>query len=98
VERALPEGDLLVLRDLVVERGGMKTIQVVLVHPDCSGTAAEAGNWALTPLTEGTSVSQSELPAPRVTRTGPVYTVRQLGTLVQAVDVRARRCITGGCG
>jgi hypothetical protein len=98
VERSLPDGDLLVLRDLVVERGGMKTIEVVLVHPDRSGVAAEAGNWTLAPLAEGTSVSQSELPMPRVTRSSLVYSVQQLGRLVQAVDVRARRCIRAGCG
>lgn len=98
VERSLPDGDLLVLRDVFVERRGMKTIEVVLVHPDRSGVGAEAGNWTLAPAAEETSVGQSELPGLRVTRSSPLYTVQQLGRLVQAVDVGARRCIEAGCG
>jgi hypothetical protein len=93
VERSLPDGDLLVLRDVVVEAGDMRTIHVVLIHPDGSGISAEAGNWTLAPLAEGTSVTQSELPAPRVTRSNPVYTVQQLGRLVQAVDEMAGRSV-----
>jgi hypothetical protein len=97
-ERRLPDGDLLVLRDIVVEAGGMKTIQAVLVHPDGSGVGAEAGNWTLAALAEGTSDGQAGLPMPRVTRSDPVFTVHQLGRIVQAVDARAGRCITAGCG
>jgi len=92
VERTLPGGDRLVLRDVVVEAGGMKTIVAVLVHPDGSGVSAEAGNWTIDPLPSGTPVGQSDLTMPRVTRTDPPYTVEQLGRLVQAVDetIRAR--------
>jgi hypothetical protein len=89
VEQDLSDGDLLVLRDVVLDAGGMKTIDVVLVHPDGSGTTAEAGNWAIPPLPTA-AVSQSDLPAPQVTRTDPLYTVDQLARLVQAVDEAAR--------
>jgi hypothetical protein len=82
----LPNGDLLVLRDVVVDAGHMKTIEAVLVHPDRSGIGAEAGNWTIEALPNGTSVSQSELPSPRVTRPDPVYTIDQLAQLVLAVD------------
>src|SRR6266480_3848171 len=87
-----PNGDLLVLRDIVVDSNGMKTIEAVLIHPDGSGVGAEAGNWTIPALPKG-PVSQSQLPAPRVTRPDPLYTVDQLGRLVQAVDERARACI-----
>jgi TolB protein len=88
VRRRLPNGDLLVLRDIVVDPGGMKTIEVVLVHPDRSGVGAEAGNWTIATLPNGTPLSQGELPKPRVTRSDPLYTVEQLARLVLAVDER----------
>jgi TolB protein len=88
VRRRLPNGDLLVLRDIVVDPGGMKTIEVVLVHPDRSGVSAEAGNWTIATLPNGTPLSQGELPKPRVTRADPLYTVDQLAQLVLAVDER----------
>jgi len=67
LRRRLPNGDLLVLRDIVADPGGMKTIEVVLVHPDRSGIGAEAGNWTIATLPNGTPVNQGELPKPRVT-------------------------------
>jgi WD40-like Beta Propeller Repeat len=88
VRRRLPNGDLLVLRDIVADPGGMKTIEVVLVHPDRSGVAAEAGNWTIATLPNGTPLSQGELPKPRVTRRDPLYTLDQLAQLVLAVDER----------
>src|SRR5918992_5075883 len=94
---SLRSGDLLVLRDVVVEAGGMKTIQAVLVHPDGSGVAAEAGNWLLAALADETSLSEGGLPMPRVTRPDPVYSIAQLGRLVQAVDESVRRCLNAGC-
>jgi hypothetical protein len=97
VERSLRSGDLLVLRDVVVEAGGMKTIQVVLVHPDGSGVGAEAGNWLLAALTDETSLSQGGLPMPRVTRPDPVYSIVQLGRLVKVIDESVRRCLNAGC-
>jgi hypothetical protein len=96
VEQLLPDGDLLVLRGVVIDHGGMKTIEAVLVHPDRSGIGAEAGNWTIAPLGNG-PVSQSDLPSPRVTRTDPLYTVERLGRLVQAVDEKARACIRTRC-
>jgi hypothetical protein len=97
VERRLPNGDLLVLRDVVVDRGRMKTIEAVLIHPDRSGVGAEAGNWVITPLPSG-SVGQGDLSMPRVTRDDIPYTVEQLGRLVQAVDRSTQQCLQSGCG
>jgi hypothetical protein len=93
VRRRLPSGDLLVLRDIVGDPGGMKTIEVVLVHPDRSGVGAEAGNWTIATLPNGTPLSQGELPKPRVTRSDPLYTVDQLAQLVLAVDKKVQECI-----
>ncbi len=97
IRRRLPNGDLLVLRDIVADPGGMKTIEVVLVHPDRSGIGAEAGNWTIAALPNGTPVSQGELPKPRVTRPDPLYTVDQLAQLVLAVDQRIKECMRTSC-
>jgi hypothetical protein len=96
-ERPLSNGDLLVLRDIVMDAGGMKTIEVVLIHPDRSGVGAEAGNWTIAALAGGTPISQSDLPTPQVTRADPLYTVDQLAQLVLAVDEGTRECIRTGC-
>jgi TolB protein len=88
VRRRLPNGDLLVLRDIVTDPGGMKTIEVVLVHPDRSGIGAEAGNWSIG-AADPTPSSQRQVPTPVVvTRPDPLYTVDQLAQLVLAVDER----------
>ncbi len=97
VRRPLPNGDLLVLRDIVIDAGHMKTIEVVLVHPDRSGIGAEAGNWTIEALPSGTPISQGELPKPRVTRPDPLYTVDQLAWLVLAVDERIQECMRTSC-
>jgi len=97
VKRQLSNGDLLVLRDIVIDAGGMKTIEVVLIHPDRSGIGAEAGNWTIAALPDGTPVSQSDLPKPQVTRADPLYTVDQLAQLVLAVDQRTGECIRTDC-
>jgi hypothetical protein len=96
VEHRLASGDLLALRDVVTGPDGMKTIEVTLVHTDGSGVGAEAGNWTIAPLPEG-SVSQGSLPSPKVTRTDPLYTLEQLGRLVRAVDERTRACLREKC-
>lgn len=96
VEHSFPNGDLIALRGVVIDAGGMKTIDVTLVHPDGSGVGAEAGNWTIAPLPSG-AVSQSDLPMPRVTRSDPLYTIEQLGHLVQAVDERVQRCMRVHC-
>jgi sugar lactone lactonase YvrE len=95
VERPLSNGDLLVLRAIVTGRGGMRTIDVVLIHPDGSGVAAETGNWTLTP--QGGPVSQHELASPEVTRADPLYTVEELGRLVRLLDERVHACLEDGC-
>jgi len=46
VERVLPDGDLLVLRDPVTA-GGVTTVIAVLIHADRSGITAEASNQAI---------------------------------------------------
>jgi Tol biopolymer transport system component len=97
VRRPLPNGDLLVLRDVVADPGGMKTIEVVLVHPDRSGIGAEAGNWTIG-AADPTPSSQSEAPTPLVvTRPDPLYTVDQLAQLVLAVDERIEECMRTNC-
>jgi Tol biopolymer transport system component len=97
VRRRLPNGDLLVLRDIVADPGGMKTIEVVLVHPDRSGVGAEAGNWTIG-AADPTPSSQSEVPTPLVvTRPDPLYTVDQLAQLVLAVDERIKECMRTSC-
>jgi len=98
VELQLAGGDLLVLRDVVVDAGGMKTIEVVLIHPDRSGIGAEAGNWTIAGFDGATPVSSTDLPSPQVTRPDPLYTVAQLAQLVQAVDERVQACISTSCG
>jgi hypothetical protein len=95
VERPLSNGDVLVLRAIVIDRGGMRTIDVVLIHPDGSGVAAETGNWTVTP--QGGPVSQDELASPEVTRADPLYTVEELGRLVLLVDERVHACLEDGC-
>jgi hypothetical protein len=96
VERPLADGDLLVLRDVVVGPGRMQTIEAAIVHPDRTGVGAEAGNWSLPPLPAGT-LGPGGLGTPAVTRTQPLYTVDQLGKLVQAVDEATRRCASTSC-
>jgi hypothetical protein len=97
VDRRLPDGDLLALRDIVVDPGGMETIDAVLIHPDGSGIGAEAGNWTIDGLANGTPVPETGLSVPRVTRPRPLYTVDRLARLLRAVDERARHCINVGC-
>jgi hypothetical protein len=93
----LPNGDLLVLRDIVIDAGHMKTIEVVLVHPDRSGIGAEAGNWTIG-AADPTPISQGEVPTPVVvTRPEPLYTVDQLAQLVLAVDERVDECMRRSC-
>jgi hypothetical protein len=96
LRRPLANGDVLILRDVVIEAGGMKTIEVVLIHPDRSGIGAEAGNWTIGPLATGT-VSQGQIPAPEVTRSDPLYTVEQLAQLVLTVDEKTRECVAIAC-
>jgi hypothetical protein len=91
IERPLGDGALLVLRGVVRDNGGMKTIEAVLIHPDGSGGGAEAGNWTIEPLSTAGSISQSQLSAPTVTRAEPLYTVEELGRLLQAVDEAVSR-------
>jgi hypothetical protein len=93
-QRSLPDGDVLVLRDVVVGPGEMKTIEAVLVHPDGSGVGAEAANWTITPLPDDTPIQNSGPPMPRVTRPDPLYTVDRL---VRTVDERTGDCIDAGC-
>jgi Tol biopolymer transport system component len=97
IKRRLADGSLLVLRDLVTGPGKMQTIDVVLVRPDRSGVTAEAGNWTIATLPDGTPISQGQLPMPRVTRPDPLYTVDQLAQLVQAVDQATQECIRTNC-
>jgi hypothetical protein len=95
IERPLPDGDMLVLRDIVIGPDGMKTIEVVLIHPDGSGIGAEAGNWTLSsPSGQATRVGLS---TPRVTLPEPLYSVEELGRLVQRVDELAQACIRTSC-
>jgi hypothetical protein len=89
VRRPASHGDLLFLRDVVTD-GDMKTIEVVLVHPDRSGVEAEAGNWTIASLPSSTPAAQQDLPTPRVTRPEPLYTVYRLAQLVLAVDEGTR--------
>ncbi len=96
-EHRLADGSLLVLRDVVTGPGHMKTIDVVLVHPDRSGVTAETGNWTIAALPNGTPISQGQLATPRVTRSDPLYTVDQLARLVRAVDEAFRECTRTSC-
>jgi hypothetical protein len=94
-ERPLANGDLLVLRDVIEDAGGVRTIQVVIVHPDRSGVAAEAGNWIIDGIPP--SVTQGDLPTPEITRADPVYSVGQLADVVLAIDQRTRECFRHSC-
>ena len=97
IERSLLAGDVLVLRDVVVDPGGMKTIEAVLVHPDGSGVGAEAGNWTLAPIRDDSPTPETGLGMPRVTRPDPLYTVDRLSRLVRTVDETTSGCIDAGC-
>ncbi|MDP9341325.1 MAG: hypothetical protein M3Q23_04260 [Actinomycetota bacterium] len=85
-------GSLLVLRG-VLDQNGNKTIEVVLVRPDRSGIGAEAGNWIIS----GTSGNSGGGSNEQVTRADPVYSVDQLGNLVQAVAEKVYPCIQAWC-
>jgi hypothetical protein len=84
IERPMPNGDLLALRG-VVDAGGIRTIDVVLINPDRSGVESEAGNWPMAALANRTPLGQVELPTPRVTRPDTAYTIDQLARVVRAV-------------
>ncbi len=85
-------GSLLVLRD-VLDQKGNKTIEVVLVRPDRSGIGAEAGNWIISGTPGNAGGGSNE----QVTRADPVFSVEQLGNLVQAVAEKVYPCIQAGC-
>ena len=84
VTRRLADGSTLVLRGVVKDPGGMRTIEVVLIHPDRSGISAEAGNWTLS--SPAGSTDHGGLPMPRVTRPDPLFSVADLARLVQEVE------------
>jgi hypothetical protein len=92
----LVNNDLLVMRNLLVDPGGTKTIEAVLIHPDRSGVGGEVGNFLAPVLPDG-KVSQSQLPRSQVSRDQPLYTVEQLAELVQAVDRAVQNCLRPNC-
>jgi hypothetical protein len=57
----------------------------------------EAGNWTIEAVLNGTPISQSALPTPRVKRPDPLYTVDQLARLVLPVDESLKECIRTSC-
>ena len=94
-ERLLGNGNVLVLRD-IVEAGGVKTIEVVLIHPDRSGISAEAANFTIT-LLDGPLLPRASREPVTATREDPPYTVSELAELVIAIDARIRDCSGGTC-
>jgi hypothetical protein len=94
-ERLLGNGNVLVLRD-IVEAGGVKTIEVVLIHPDRSGISAEAANFAIT-LLNGPLLPRASRGPVTATREDPPYTVAELAELLIAIDARIRDCSGGTC-
>jgi hypothetical protein len=91
-ERTLPDGSV-VSRRGVVDYTGIRTILVVLSHPDGTGVAAESGNFTLVwPLPDRLPADVSKSDILRVTRPGPTYTLDQLERVVLAVD----RALPGG--
>jgi hypothetical protein len=95
VERRLASGDLLALRGVLLDHAGLKTIEAVLVHPDGSGTGAEAGNFAMPP--GGGTRGGGGGATLQKSREDIIYSVDQLGALVRAVDEAARACIAASC-
>jgi hypothetical protein len=82
VERELPDGHRLVLRDRVTG-GGVTTVLAVLIHPDRSGITAEASNQAIDALGP---IGPGPVVPPPATRPAPLYTAPQLGSLLRAID------------
>jgi hypothetical protein len=85
IEQELPGGDRLVLRDRVTA-GGVTTVLAVLIHPDRSGISAESSNMMIE-LAPG-PIGPGPRDPPVVTRPEPLYTARELGALVLAIEHR----------
>jgi hypothetical protein len=86
VERRLPDGSVLSLRGLV-EHQGIRTIYVVVTHPDGSGVGIESGNYSLTwPLPRGAISGEEKRDLVHASREAPTYSLPQLTDVVLAVD------------
>jgi hypothetical protein len=90
VEQVLANGDRVVLRDRVTSHG-VTTVLAVLIHPDRSGITAEASNFEI-PIPPP-AITGGQRPPVVVSRPDPLYTARELGELVLAIDTALR---TGG--
>ena len=87
IERGLPNGDRLVLRDRATG-GGLTTVLAVLIHPDRSGITAEASTMMID-LSVG-PIGPDGPPPPVVTRAEPLYTAGELGALLVKIADRLR--------
>jgi len=88
-ERELANGSVLSLRG-VVDYRGIQYVDVALTHPDGSGVNAEAGNFIISWPPPRFLTAEEKKDLVHVTRSAPVYTVEQLGTVVVAVDEALR--------
>lgn len=87
IEEERPNGDRLVLRDRVTG-GGVTSVLAVLIHPDRSAITAEASNMTID-LQAG-PIGPGGPPPPVVARQAPLYTARELGALLLAIDRHLR--------
>lgn len=99
-ETVLPDGSVLSVRGLT-DWDGIRTVVVVLTHPDGTGVTAESGNFQLATPQEVAELAEEEarrqaetgeLPTPvtietpmEAARPDPAYTTEQLTAVVEAV-------------
>jgi hypothetical protein len=76
---------VLSLRD-VVDFKGIQYVDVVLTHPDGTGVNAESGNFTIDWPPPSVATAQQKKDMVHRSRSGPTYTVEQLGDVVLAVD------------
>jgi hypothetical protein len=84
-ESTLPDGSILSERALS-DHNGIKTIEVVLTHPDGTGVNAESGNFTLTWPPTQVMTPEDKQNLLHVSRPSPTYTIDQLVAVVRAVD------------
>jgi hypothetical protein len=88
-ETRLADGSVLSERALK-DWNGIKTIEVVLSHPNGTGVMAESGNFTIPwPLPE-IITPEAKGHLPEISRTEPTYTTSQLAEVVKRVDAALR--------
>jgi hypothetical protein len=84
-ERALGDGSVLSLRD-VIDYRGVKYVDVVVTHPDGTGVMAESGNFVIDWPPPQVATPEQKKHLTHLTRSAPTYDAEQLARVVLAVD------------